>query len=264
MSKKAKFPKLILITGATSGIGLATAKRFAKNGFDLIITGRRKKRLQEIKKNLSDKYAVNVCTLCFDVRDYDACKKAVDSLTDEWKDIDILFNNAGLAKGFDPVDKGSLDHWETMIDTNVKGLLYMTRLVSQGMIKRKSGHIINTCSTAGHEVYPNGNVYCASKHAVNALTKAIRIDLLKSGVRVSQISPAHVEETEFAKVRFDGDDQKAKIYEDYNPLRTKDVAKAVYYIASQPAHVNIQDIVLMGTQQANSNMIDRSGRKYDL
>jgi len=254
---------IILITGATAGIGLATAKRFAKNGYNIILTGRRKKRLTEIKKLLIDKYAIKVKTLSFDVRNFEECSMAMKSLSNEWQDIDILFNNAGLAKGFDPIHTGSIDDWETMIDTNIKGLLYMTRLVTPGMVERKKGHVINTCSIAGHQVYNNGNVYCASKHAVEALTRAIRIDLHKSGIKVSQISPAHVEETEFAKVRFDGDVKRAKIYEDFNPLKSKDVAKSVYFIATQPPHVNIQDIVLLGTQQATSSMIDRSGRKYD-
>lgn len=265
MSKKSKesSKKVILITGATSGIGLATAKRFGKNGYSLIITGRRKERLTEIKKNLESKYGVKVKTLEFDVRNYEQCKTAVESLSKEWKQIDILFNNAGLASGFDPIQTGKIEDWETMIDTNVKGLLYMTRLISPIMIKNGKGHIINTCSTAGHDVYPNGNVYCASKHAVEALSRAMRIDLHKTGVRVSQVSPGHVEETEFAKVRFHGDEEKAAIYSDFNPLKSKDVAKVVHFLATQPKHVNIQEIVLMGTQQANSNFIDRSGRKYD-
>jgi len=253
--------KIVLITGATSGIGKASAKIFAKNGYDLIITGRRASRLEESKKRLELKYGVKVLSLEFDVQKRKEVKKALESIPDKWKKIDILLNNAGLAKGFSSIDEGNIDDWETMINTNVLGLLYVSRIVSKLMIKNKSGHIINICSTAGHEVYPNGNVYCASKHAVDAITKSMRLDFYKHGLRVSQISPGHVEETEFALVRFDGDDEKSKIYSDFKPLSSKDVARTVYYIAKQPKHVNIQDVLMMGTQQASSNFIDRSGRK---
>lgn len=249
-----------MITGATSGIGKASAAIFAKNGFDLIITGRRKKRLEEIRQKMKEKYGVKVRALNFDVRQLSSAKKAMGSLDESWLEIDILINNAGLASGFDPIYDGDTKDWDTMIDTNIKGLLYMTRLVSPGMVNRKKGHIINICSTAGHEVYPKGNVYCATKHAVDALTKSMRIDLHEHNVRVSQVSPGHVEETEFAVVRFHGDKKKAKIYEDFQPLKSKDVAKVIYFIASQPKHVNIQDVLMMGTQQANSNYISRSGR----
>jgi NADP-dependent 3-hydroxy acid dehydrogenase YdfG len=258
---KESIVKTVMITGATSGIGKATATIFAKKGYNLIITGRRKSRLHEFKVKLTQKYAVKVKSLSFDVRQKDKCKKAIDSLEHAWKKIDILINNAGLASGFDPIFKGKTDDWEAMIDTNVKGLLYMTRFVSPGMVKRKKGLIINVCSTAGHEVYPNGNVYCATKHAVNALTQSMRLDLYKHGIKVGQVSPAHVEETEFAKVRFHGDTSKAeKVYEGFQPLKSKDVAEIVFFMATRPKHVNIQDILLMGTQQANSNFIDRSGR----
>lgn len=260
MNKKNRFKKIALITGATSGIGKATAKVFGKAGYDLIITGRRKKRLADISKNLREKYGIKVLTLCFDVRELKSVKKALGSISEEWLNIDILVNNAGLASGFDPIYSGDINDWETMIDTNVKGLLYMTRYLSPHMVNRKKGHIINVCSTAGHEVYPNGNVYCASKHAVAALTKAMRIDLHKFNIRVSQVSPAHVEETEFALVRFHGDKKKSKIYQDFQPLKSKDVAKVIYFMASQPRHVNIQDVLMMGTQQASSTIVDRSGR----
>lgn len=252
--------KLTFITGATSGIGLATAKIFAKNGYNLVITGRRSERLKEISEKLVRKYGIQVKTLCFDIRHNDEVTEAWQSLDPNWQEIDILINNAGLAKGFDPIYDGQLSHWETMIDTNIKGLLYITRLVSPGMVSRKSGHIINLCSTAGHEVYPNGNVYSATKFAVDALTKSIRLDMYKHGIKVSQVSPGHVEETEFALVRFDGDTQKAKIYEDFTPLRSKDVADAIFYLATRAKHVNIQHILMMGTQQAGSNFVDRSGR----
>lgn len=257
---KTPFSKLVMITGATSGIGTATAKIFAKNGFNLIITGRRKDRLDEVKKKLSNKYGVDIHTLCFDVRDHAAVKKAWKSLKTEWKQIDILINNAGLAKGFHPIHEGNTDDWDMMIDTNIKGLLYITRLVSPEMVKRQKGHIVNICSTAGHEVYPNGNVYCASKFAVDALTKSMRLDLYKYGIRVSQISPGHVEETEFALVRFDGDEKRAKIYEDFNPLKSRDVAEIIYFMTSRQKYINIQDVLVMGTQQASNNHIDRSGR----
>jgi len=170
-------------------------------------------------------------------------------------------NNAGLARGLAPIHKGNLEDWEQMIDTNVKGLLYVSKLVSAAMVKRKKGHIINICSTAGHEVYPNGNVYCASKHAVESLTRAMRIDLHKYGVRVGQVSPGHVENTEFALVRFHGDSDKARIYENFTPLNSKDVAETIFYMATRPAHVSIQDIVITSTQQASSLHIDKSGRK---
>lgn len=257
----ASMTKIVLITGATSGIGKATAQLFAKRGYDLIVTGRRQKKLQDLKKKLEKKYFVNVKALSFDIRDKDACKKAYSSLPKGWKKIDVLINNAGLAAGLDAIHKGSLDHWEQMVDTNIKGLLYMTRFITPGMVKRKSGIVLNVCSTAGHEVYPNGNVYCATKHAVDALTRSMRIDLHKYGIRVGQVSPGHVEETEFALVRFDGDSDKAKIYEDFQPLRSKDVAEIIWFMVSRPRHISIQDIVVTGTQQANSLFIDRSGRE---
>ncbi len=252
--------KLVLITGATAGIGKATAKIFAKHGCNLIITGRRTQRLEELKKRLEQKYAIDVKTLTYDVQDRKQVKKAIGSLTGKWKDIDFLINNAGLALGADEFDQCSLDDWEVMIDTNVKGLLYMSRMVSPSMVERGNGYIINVCSTAGHEVYPTGNVYCATKHAVDAITKAMRIDLVSKGIRVSQVSPGAVEETEFSLVRYKGDKEKAKIYEDYNPLTSKDVAKAIYFMASQPKHVAIHDIVMTGAQQASATIFDKSGR----
>ncbi len=250
--------KTILITGATSGIGRASAYLFAKHGYNLILTGRRLARLEEISEELRQSHKVEVHCLNFDVRSFEECAQGFDKV--KHIPIDILLNNAGKAKGYDPIHEGKIAHWEEMIDTNLKGLLYMTRLVSPGMVELKSGHIINICSTAGKEEYLNGNVYCATKHAVDSLTRALRIDLHKHNIRVSQVAPGHVEETEFAKVRFDGDESKAKIYEDFNPLRSQDVAEAIYFAASRPSHVVIQDILMMGTQQANSNTINRSGR----
>lgn len=257
---KAPYSKIVLITGATSGIGKATSAKFAKQGYNLVLTGRRLSILEELKKKYKRKYAIKVKILNFDIRNSSATKKAFGSLDSNWKKIDILINNAGLAKGFDPIHKGKLIDWVTMIDTNIKGLLYMTRLVAPGMVKRGNGHIINICSTAGHEVYPKGNVYCATKHAVDALTKGMRLDLTQYGLKVSQISPGAVEETEFSLNRFDGDKNKAKIYEDYNPLTSRDVARTIYFVASQPQHVNIQDVLMMGRQQASSTQIHRTGR----
>jgi len=254
--------QIALITGATSGIGLATARIFAREGWNLILTGRRQGRLQELKEELSSDYGIEVEVLTFDVRQSVECQRHIADLSDQWKAIDLLVNNAGLARGFDPIQSGSEADWDEMIDTNIKGLLYMTRAVSPLMIARQSGQIINVCSTAGKEVYPNGNVYCATKHAVDALTKSMRLDLYKEGIRVGQVSPAHVEETEFALVRFAGDAERAKIYEDFTPLSSSDVAEAIYFMASRPAHVNVQDVLLMGTQQAGSSHVDRSGRKY--
>lgn len=259
--KKDKIIKTVLVTGATSGIGKATATLFAKHGFNVIITGRRPEKLKELKTFLTLKYGVEILNLCFDIRDNQQVTKAIASLKNTWKNIDILVNNAGLAKGLHLIHEGKLEHWEAMIDTNIKGLLYMTRLVSPLMVAAQKGHIINICSTAGHEVYPKGNVYSATKFAVDALTRSMRIDLYQYGIKVSQVSPGHVEETEFSLVRFDGDENKAKIYEDFTPLSSKDVAETIYYIASRPKHVNIQDVLMMSSQQAGSNFIDRSGRK---
>lgn len=250
----------VLITGATSGIGRATAEMFAKHGHHLALTGRRKDRLDTLCNDLRSRYQIETLGLHFDVRDHQACEVAVNSLPDFWKEPDVLINNAGLAQGLHPIHEGIIDDWETMIDTNVKGLLYMTRLITPSMVARKHGHIINICSIAGQEVYPKGNVYCATKYAVDALTKAMRLDLYTYGIRVSQISPAHVEETEFARVRFHGDEARAKIYEDFKPLKSSDVAEAVYFIASRPEYVNIHDLVISGTQQAGTNFINRSGR----
>ncbi len=253
--------KTILITGGTAGIGKATAEIFARNGHRVIITGRRQKRLNEISETLSEKYQAPIQTLAFDVRDQEAVKAVFDNLPEEWKNVDILINNAGLSKGLDPIHEGNMEDWDTMIDTNVKGLLYITKAISPGMVERKNGHIINVSSIAGTEVYPGGNVYSASKAAVSSLTRSMRLDLHKYNIRVSQVSPGHVEETEFARVRFDWDTEKAsKVYEDFQPLKSSDVAETIYFIATRPPHVNIQDIYMYGTQQASATMIERSGR----
>jgi NADP-dependent 3-hydroxy acid dehydrogenase YdfG len=253
--------KIVLITGATSGIGRATALAFAQQGgYRLIVTGRRADRLRALKAELASAHGTDVLALEFDVRDYAATAYAISILPSEWADVDILINNAGLAKGLAPIQDGELAHWEQMIDTNIKGLLYMTRCVSPGMVARQRGHIINICSVAGKEVYANGNVYCATKSAVDALTRSMRLDLHKHHIRVGQVSPGHVEETEFALTRFDGDADRAQIYTDFQPLTSHDVADAILYMVTRPPHVNIQDIDMFGTQQASATTIDRSGR----
>jgi NADP-dependent 3-hydroxy acid dehydrogenase YdfG len=251
---------IVLITGATSGIGRATAEVFARNGYRLILTGRRADRLSELKSLFETRYGVAVLMLPFDVRQQTVVENTLQNLPETWKDIDILVNNAGLAKGLAPIHEGQLEHWETMIDTNIKGLLYVTRAVSPGMVARRRGHIINIGSVAGKEAYPNGNVYCATKFAVDALTKSIRFDLHAHNIRVSQVCPGHVEETEFAINRFDGDAQRAKIYEDFEPLKASDVAEVIYFMATRPAHVNIEDVLMFGTQQASATAVSRTGR----
>jgi NADP-dependent 3-hydroxy acid dehydrogenase YdfG len=250
----------VLITGATSGIGRATAEYFAQYGHRLILTGRRAERLSELKTQLERKSKNEIMMLPFDIRDQATVQHVFEQLPESWKNIDILVNNAGLAKGLSPIHEGDLEHWETMIDTNIKGLLYVTRAIVPGMVQRKRGHIINVGSSAGKETYPNGNVYCATKFAVDALTRAMRMDLYTHNVRVSQVSPGHVEETEFAITRFDGDKEKAKIYDNFQPLKASDVAEVIYFMASRPAHVNIQDVWMFASQQASSLLLDRSGR----
>ncbi len=253
---------LVLITGATSGIGKATASLFAQNGYRLILTGRRVERLVALKNSFEAEYGSDVLLLPFDVRDAGAVEAALSNLPDNFQNIDILINNAGLAKGFAPIQEGNLAHWDAMIDTNVKGMAYVSRIVAQGMVQRKSGQIINVGSIAGREIYPSGNLYCASKAAVDALTKSMRYDLFTHNIRVGQVSPGHVEETEFAINRFDGDAEKAKIYNDFQPLNSGDVADAIYYMATRPAHVNIQDIYMFSTQQASAVAVNRNGRTH--
>jgi len=248
---------IALITGATSGIGKSTAVEFAKHGYDLIITGRRQERLEELKADLTKQYSVKVLNLCFDVRDEKQVEAAINSIPVEYKKIDVLVNNAGLAAGLAPIQDGKLSHWEQMIDTNVKGLLYITKHVSKILIENKKGHIINVGSIAGKEVYANGNVYCATKHAVDALNKGMRIDLLPHGIKVSAVNPGMVE-TEFSIVRFDGDEERAKkVYENIQPLKPEDIAETIYWMASRPAHVNINDVIIMPTIQANSTTVLR-------
>lgn len=244
--------KLALITGATSGIGKATAEIFAQNGWNVIITGRRKERLEEFSNNLREDYKVDVHELCFDVRKFEQVETAIKSLPEKWQKVNVLVNNAGLAVGLNPIHEGIVEDWERMIDTNIKGLLYVTRTIAPMMIKQGYGHIINIGSIAGKETYANGNVYCATKHAVDALNKSMRIDLVHHGIRVTAINPGMVE-TEFSIVRFKGDEERAKkVYAGLQPLKAEDIAETIFWTASRPAHVNINDIIIMPTVQANS------------
>ncbi len=249
--------KITLITGATSGIGKSCAYLFAKNNHDLILTGRRKDRLDNITQELKSKYGINILPLTFDIRDNEAVKNAIHTLPIKWKRINILINNAGLAVGLNTIQDGDIDDWERMIDTNVKGLLYISRAVLPLLVKQNSGHVINIGSIAGKEVYPNGNVYCATKHAVDALSKAMRIDMVKHGIKVTQIAPGAIE-TEFSIVRFKGNQEKSNsIYEGYQPLLPNDVANVIYYTTTLPAHVNINDLVLMPTAQASATVLNK-------
>lgn len=255
--------KTVCITGASSGIGKATAWKLSElKSFRIILCGRRLERIKALQEELANNHSTETYALSFDIRNNKNIIEALSSLPQEWSEIDVLINNAGLALGLDSIHEGSIEHWETMIDTNVKGLLYMTRFISKQMVARQSGQIINICSTAGKEVYPKGNVYCASKFAVDALTKAIRQDLYSYNIRVGQVSPGHVEETEFAINRFEGDAIKANIYKDFTPLKASDVAEAIRFMIMAPAHVNIQDILMTSTQQGSATLVDRSGRKY--
>jgi hypothetical protein len=245
--------KTVLITGATSGIGEATAIKFAEATYRLIITGRRKDRLNDLTEHLVQEYSVDVLPLCFDVRDNRQVEKHLGNLPEEWQKVDILVNNAGLAAGLGHIDEGDRDDWDRMIDTNVRGLLYVTRTIVPGMVSRKSGHIINISSIAGKEVYENGGVYCASKHAVEALSKGMRIDLLKHGIKVTNIAPGMVE-TEFSLVRFRGDrDRSDAVYKGIQPLKGEDVAEVIFYCVSLPSHVCINDLVITPTAQAGVN-----------
>jgi len=243
--------QIAMITGATSGIGKATAVKLAKLGFNLIITGRREERLVELQGKL-EKEGVKTKILCFDIRDTKSIEGAVSKIENEWKNIDILVNNAGLAAGADSIQEGLWSDWEQMIDTNIKGLLYLSKQIIPLMIDRKKGHIINISSIAGKETYANGNVYCATKHAVEAITKGMRIDLLPHNIKVSSVSPGMVE-TEFSVVRFHGDQNKAdNVYAGLTPLYANDIADTIEFIVTRPAHVNINDILIMPTAQASA------------
>ena len=249
--------KTILVTGATAGFGEAIAHEFATHKYNVIITGRRTDRLEKVKGELEKKHGIEVLALNFDVRNLEEVKKHLNNLPAKWQNIDVLVNNAGLASGLSTIQEGNTDDWEKMIDTNIKGLLYVTRYIAPLMIKNKKGHIFNIGSVAGKEVYANGNVYCATKHAVDALTKATRIDLLPHGIRVTGICPG-MAETEFSIVRYHGDEAKAKnVYKGIDALTAQDIADVIYFAASRPAHVNISDMVITPTQQATATYVVR-------
>ena len=252
--------KIVLITGATSGIGEACARKFAQGGYDVIITGRRAQLLANLKKELEAE-GVRVLALAFDVRNRNAATAAINSLPLEWQQIDVLINNAGLALGLEPEYEGSFEDWETMIDTNIKGLLTMTRLVVPRMVKRDNGHVINIGSVAGDAAYAGGNVYCGTKAAVKTITDGLRIDLAHTSVRVTNVKPGLVE-THFSNVRFHGDDARAdKVYEGVKPLTGADIAEVVFYAASAPAHVQIAEVLVLATHQANGSVLHRDTSK---
>lgn len=248
---------LVFITGATAGIGKACAERFAAEGHALVICGRRKEKLKALQTELEKKFKVRVHCLSFDIQQASEVQKAISELPDEMKQIDVLINNAGLAAGLSSIQDGQLDHWERMIDTNIKGLLYTTKQIANLMIPRKKGHIVNIGSIAGKEVYPNGNVYCATKHAVDALNKAMRMDLLQHNIKVTGIHPGMVE-TEFSIVRFDGDEQRAKkVYQGMEPLHPEDIAESIYWVVTRPVHVNINELTIMPSVQATATQVIR-------
>ncbi len=246
--------KWVLITGATSGIGRDTAILFARNQANVIITGRRENRLNELKQKLSGETGARILSYCFDVRDREACRKCVESIPHP---VDILINNAGLASGKDPIDQGDFEDWDKMIDTNIKGLLSMTRFVSEKMRQRNEGHIINIGSIAGHEAYSGGSVYCGTKHAVKAITQAAKMDLTGTNIRVSAISPGLVD-TEFSEVRFHGDkDQAKEVYKNLEPLTGMDVAEIIFFVANRPSHVNILDTIILPVHQSSATLVHR-------
>ncbi|MEA3462908.1 MAG: SDR family NAD(P)-dependent oxidoreductase [Bacteroidota bacterium] len=248
---------IAIITGASAGFGRATAIALARNNYDVIITGRRSEKLESVEEAIRAKTDADVLSLTFDIRDQDAVNNACGKLTGKWAEIDVLINNAGLAAGLSRIHEGNVDDWEQMIDTNIKGLLYITRLITPGMVERCRGHIINIGSIAGKEAYENGNVYNASKFAVDGLTQAMRIDLVEHGIKVTAINPGAAE-TEFSLVRFKGDQAQAdKVYEGFTPLYAEDIAEAVLFAVTRPPHVNIDDLVIMPTAQARSRKIIR-------
>jgi len=242
--------KIALVTGATSGIGMAIAEILAENGCHLIITGRREDRLKRFSDLLQTRYSIKVISLIFDVRDSIQVNTTLESLSGFWSNIDILINNAGLASGLSRIDDGNIQDWDTMIDTNIKGVLYMLRGISPGMIQRKRGHIINISSVASKQIYPMGNVYCATKHALDAITQSMRMECVDIPIKISSIHPGMVE-TEFSLVRFHGDKDKADaVYKDYEPLYAEDIAHAVHYCLTRPSHVNIHEMIVMPSSQA--------------
>lgn len=249
--------KIVCVTGATSGIGRATAEIFAANGYNLIITGRRKELLEQLGEELVNKYKIDLIALNFDVRNNEAVNKAFDSLPEGWRNIDILVNNAGLAVGLEPIQEGVIDDWERMIDTNVKGLLYVSRKVLPWLVERKKGHVFNIASIAGKETYLNGNVYCATKSAVDSLSKAMRMDMVPYGIKVTNVAPGAVE-TEFSIVRFKGDQQRAdNVYKGYEPLTGQDIANTIYYVATLPDHVCINDLLITPKAQASASIFHK-------
>ncbi len=248
---------IALITGATAGIGKATAEKLADLNYNLILTGRRQGRLNQLAEALKQDYSIKVHTLCFDIRNADETQNAVNSIPDDFKNIDLLVNNAGLAAGLDPIQQGQLHDWDRMIDTNVKGLLYITRAIVPLMVERQAGHIVNIGSIAGKEVYANGNVYCASKHAVDALSRGMRLDLVQHGIKVTNIAPGLVE-TEFSLVRFEQDTEKAtNVYKGISPLTGEDIADCVAFALTRPAHVVIGDLLVLPAAQGNSTTVIR-------
>lgn len=248
--------KIVLVTGATSGIGEGCARRFAEGGYNVIITGRNEEKLARLKQDL-EKQGARVLSLAFDVRDRKAAEAAVNNLSEEWKNIDVLINNAGLARGLEPEYQGDFDDWDQMIDTNIKGLLTMTRLIVPGMVERNHGHIINIGSVAGDAAYAGGNVYCATKAAVKAITDGLRIDVADTKLRVTNIKPGLVE-TNFSNIRFHGDTQRAdNVYKGITPLTGSDIADVAFYAASAPEHVQIAEVLVLATHQANGTVIHR-------
>lgn len=257
MNSKKTMKKTVLITGATAGIGEATAILLAQNNFNLIVTGRRNDRLNALKSKIESETEAEVFPLNFDIRNRRETEKAIKDLPARWQKVDILINNAGLAAGLSAINNGDVDDWERMIDTNIKGVLYITRLISAQMIERGEGHIVNISSIAGKETYPMGNVYCATKHAVEALTKGMRLDFLQHGIKVSSVSPGAVD-TEFSLVRFKGDTERAKkVYEGFTPLFAKDIAETILFVVTRPKHVNIDNMLVMPTDQAYSRDFNR-------
>lgn len=249
--------KTVLITGATAGIGESCAYAFAENGANVIITGRRKERLEKMKDDIKEKFSVNVLALKMDVRNRPEVVESISNLSDDWSSIDILVNNAGLGRGLNKVHEDNPEGWDEMIDTNIKGLLIVTKEVVKGMVERKKGHVINIGSIAGHQAYPGGSVYCATKHAVRAITDALRIETLEHGIRVSTVDPGMVE-TEFSDVRFYGDKERAKnVYKGIKPLHGDDVAETVVFCATRPKHVNINEIIVMPSAQATAMIAHR-------
>jgi len=249
--------KIALITGATAGIGYETALLLAQNNYNLILTGRRKERLDAIQNQLEFEFGCKILTLNFDIRIKAETEAALNSIPEDWRTIDLLVNNAGLAAGLAPVNSADVDDWEAMIDTNIKGLLYTTRIVSPWMVERHSGHIINITSIAGKESYPNGSVYCGTKHAVSAISKSMRIELMPFGIKVTTIAPGAVD-TEFSLVRFRGDQERAdQVYKGFTPLSGKDIAETILFVLSRPSHVNIDDLLIMPVDQASARDFNR-------